>query len=360
MNVLRVKDQINTANWDGMGKNNKKGHIRAWTEYLAELNLNKKLDSHTHYSVNDVDIAIGNGIPEHNPNDDLSIYTDGSKIKGRVGCGWIITKLNHIMASGHRQLPSNCSVYQAEMSAIELALSDLKTMSTNKEIPDKTIVYVDNQSTLHSLRGVKQQSEQTQRILVILKELSETTRVSLRWIRGHDNHTGNEAADAEAKLGAQTGEMFRVPCPSSFIKIKLKEKLYNSWNNRWSNLNDCRQSRELITFEPSSKEKDSFLSKSRRTIRHLTALLTGHNCLMYHTKLKNKNAAHISSNCRRCDSADETSWHLLYDCPSLEMKRREAIYNSENPKKGPDIEWYLRLAKALGIFDELMIHHDLE
>ena len=62
----------------------------------------------------------------------------------------------------------------------------------------------------------------------------------------------------------------------------------------------------------------------------------------------------INPECRLCRESDETSWHLLYDCPSLESKRREFMFSPDNPKTGPDIDWYIKLARHLKIFDWLM------
>ena len=47
----------------------------------------------------------------------IPIYTDGSKDNDRVGCGLIINTL-----SIKQRLPSNASIFTAEVTAIDLAL----------------------------------------------------------------------------------------------------------------------------------------------------------------------------------------------------------------------------------------------
>ena len=60
-----------------------------------------------------------------------------------------------------------------------------------------------------------------------------------------------------------------------------------------------------------------------------------------------------------CKSSHETSWHVLYDCPSLESRRREYMFSPENPKTGTDIAWYEGLATKLGIWDLILQRVDI-
>ena len=56
----------------------------------------------------------------------------------------------------------------------------------------------------------------------------------------------------------------------------------------------------------------------------------------------------------------ETSWHLLYICEARDCLRREFVYCSENPKKGPDIKIISDMASYLGIMDLVMEKIDIE
>ena len=35
--IARIHDSVNKANWDGIGINNKRGHLFNWTKYLGNL-----------------------------------------------------------------------------------------------------------------------------------------------------------------------------------------------------------------------------------------------------------------------------------------------------------------------------------
>ena len=69
------------------------------------------------------------------------ISTDGSKDNGRVGCGLVINKL-----SIKHRLPSNASIFNAEVTAIDLAL-DTITESDD----DHFTIFSDSLSVLLSL-----------------------------------------------------------------------------------------------------------------------------------------------------------------------------------------------------------------
>ena len=139
----------------------------------------------------------------------------------------------------------------------------------------------------------------------------------------------------------------------SYIKMIVRERVRKTWNKQWKDLESCRQTKELIDYEPSHKHASALFKRGREGCRKIIALITGHNHFKYHVfkRMVNK-FPNISSICRFCDNAPETSFHLLYDCESLECKRREFIYSPDNPKTGPD--WYRGLAKALGIWDYVL------
>ena len=69
---------------------------------------------------------------------------------------------------------------------------------------------------------------------------------------------------------------------------------------------------------PNAKRLEDIISLSRRELRVLVRLLTGHCCLQYH--LKNMQLAK-SSNCRLCGQSEETAEHILCECDALALPR---------------------------------------
>ena len=75
----------------------------------------------------------------------VPVYTDGSKDNDRVGCAAIINNI-----SIKQRLPSNASIFTAEIKAIDLALS---AITENGD--DHFIIFSDLLSTLLSLNNKK-------------------------------------------------------------------------------------------------------------------------------------------------------------------------------------------------------------
>ena len=350
--IARIANNIDRSNWDGIGTQNKRGHLFQWTKYLG-ASLPPINVSNT-YNFTGQKVCIGDG--KHDMCG-VSIYTDGSKTDLGTGSGWAIFNDRDLVVRGNRRLPDHATVYEAEMLAISFALDDLLLVTKGTGLPKDATFLIDNQATLKTLNSIKLSGELRVNTVKKLKsfQVNYGMTFSFRWIRGHSGNVGNDIADEQAKLGCENSDVFFIKPSLAFIKKKIKEKVRAEWNSRWTNLTDCRQSRQLISFEPSDKEKSFLFSKGRQGTRKLTALLTGHNNLKYHVFVRKVSTnPHASPCCRLCECDLETSWHLLYDCPRLDMRRREFIFSPDNPKKGPDIEWYFDLAVWLGIWDWLL------
>ena len=67
----------------------------------------------------------------------------------------------------------------------------------------------------------------------MLHDLGESTQLELCWIKAHDNYTGNEIADQEAKLGTSKPIQTQVPLPKREIHKTIEESTHEIWQNRW-------------------------------------------------------------------------------------------------------------------------------
>ena len=118
------------------------------------------------------------------------IYTDWSKDNDRIGCEAIINNI-----SIKQKLPSNSSIFTAEIKAIDLAL-DAITESED----DHFIIFSDSLSVLLSLNNKKLDKPQVVKLLQKLHFLSDAHKtIFLCWIPSHIGIRGNEAADVAAK-----------------------------------------------------------------------------------------------------------------------------------------------------------------
>ena len=241
------------------------------------------------------------------------------------------------------------------MMAVIYALKDIDLhLQINKPIFNEIDFYIDNQATLHSINQVKIQGIIKNKLILAIKKFYTKHNISINfyWVKGHSGVYGNELADGQAKLGAQNGPIIQVQQSLTYIKSTLKKRMIAAWNNEWNRLVDCRQSRKIITYIPSKKQAQYLLKKRRKVCRKLVALLTGHNFLRYHLfKLYVNNNPNFSPCCRFCENDVETSWHLLMECPRTDSRRRERLFDPDNPKTGPDIAWWHGLATHLGFLD---------
>ena len=118
------------------------------------------------------------------------IYTDGSKDNDRVGCGLIINNL-----AIKQRLPSNASIFTAEVTAIDLALDTIAESDDGH-----FIIFSDSLSVLLSLHNKKMDNPLILQLLQKLHYLSCAHKtIHLCWIPSHIGIRGNEAADMAAK-----------------------------------------------------------------------------------------------------------------------------------------------------------------
>ena len=349
--VARIYNSVDKSNWDGIGSNNKRGHLFEWKKYLGrDLPPISKAYA---YNFSKTNMIIDSGSHDMLG---LTIFTDGSKTEQGTGLGWAIYNDRELLSKGCRKLPDHSTVFEAEMLAIVFALKDFVTLNHRVTATEVTVL-VDNQATLKTLNKVKLKGETALRVMKELEDFESIKgfRPTFQWIKGHSGNLGNDEADKQAKKGGREGELHFIKPSLSYIKSKVRERVRTEWDKTWNKLTTCRQSREMITFKPNNGDRSSLFSKGRQGCRKMISLLTGHNNLKYHVfKRKVSSNPNTSPCCRYCEFDLETSWHLLYDCPRFDTRRREFLFSSENPKKGPDIDWYYNLASHLRILDVLL------
>ena len=156
------------------------------------------------------------------------IYTDGSKDNDRVGCGTIIA-----YAGFKQRLPSNASIFTAEVTAIDLAL-DAITESDD----DHFIIFSDSLSVLLSLQNMKLDNPLILKLLEKLHHLSCAHKtIYLCWIPSHIDIRGNEAADMAAKESLNL-DITASQVPYTDLKCHINHFIANKWQERWSSCPD--------------------------------------------------------------------------------------------------------------------------
>lgn len=119
-----------------------------------------------------------------------------------------------------------------------------------------------------------------------------------------------------------------------------KEKAMKDWVK---GLGQKTRKRFIKGFSCERSEK--ILRFNRRDLRVLTGLLTGHACLNSHLYKIGKAE---DETCRLCLDDDESTTHLLMDCPATEWYRKEFLIGKVNEWNPYEI---IKFAKRTEIYD---------
>ncbi|XP_048483908.1 uncharacterized protein LOC125490015 [Plutella xylostella] len=168
---------------------------------------------------------------ETHTNHAVNIYTDGSKIDGKVGAALSIWNGAGQIKAIKLKLSPHCTVYQAELLAICRATRVIKD---RKE--ESFGIYSDSRSALETIANNYAPHPLAVETRCNLNQCKlQNKQVSLFWIKAHAGLEGNEQADALAKQAAK--DMKCKPhydqCPVSFVKRQIRMDSLEEWNRRY-------------------------------------------------------------------------------------------------------------------------------
>ena len=137
----------------------------------------------------------------------IHAYTDGSAFKATINAGFgILLKYPDGSSSEDSDSCGNyCSNYEAEKIAIKTAIQLIhQRFELLESKPTDVIIFSDAKSALKALQNPPYQDQKTSEIALGISNLiaAHAVHVTLQWIPGHCNISGNEKADKLAKIGA--------------------------------------------------------------------------------------------------------------------------------------------------------------
>lgn len=146
----------------------------------------------------------------------ISVYTDGSKLMDQVGCAFIVIKNNTIIKKNQFRLSDNSTVFSAEALAI---LEACRFLIRNGL--ENSRIFSDSMSVLQELAG-----QQTKNDLIReIKELIKSLPIKFFWVKAHRGTYWNEKVDMLAKDATRKKSIdFTTELGKMQIKNNLKRK----------------------------------------------------------------------------------------------------------------------------------------
>ena len=244
----------------------------------------------------------------------IRIFTDGSKIEGRVGAALSVWKADAEIKALKFALPSFCTVYQAELLALCRAGDEaLKSRECSFGIFSDSMAALQTVTNPGSTHPLAVETRDTLRRCKL-----QNKSVSLFWIKAHAGLSGNERADELAKEAALKSK--KKPeydlCPVSFARREIRLATLSEWNHRYRS-GETASTTKL--FFPDAVAAYGIVRKTNIT-HVLTQIFTGHGGFsLYLKRFKCKE----NPSCV-CDPAVEESVpHILVECPMFAAQRHD-------------------------------------
>jgi ribonuclease HI len=203
----------------------------------------------------------------------IEIYTDGSKINGKVGAAAIICKNGHDIKKLKYKLQDHCSNNQAEQIAIFKALEEIEKIQETSNKDKTLIIFTESKITMDLLRNSFKHSSIIESIRHKTKRLrGQNWTVHFRWVKARNGIQGNELVDQLAKEAAEDEEgitVFRKK-PKNTIVSEAKEKGLLKWQEEWTNTTKGAVAK---SFFPSVQQRLRLVIPETA---EFTSIVTGH------------------------------------------------------------------------------------
>ena len=248
----------------------------------------------------------------------IQVFTDGSKDNQGVGLACLIPSLQ---ISKKYCLPPLSSIFQAECIAIQIAVNVIRSYCQKHE---PYVIFCDSKSVLTAILNFHLKKNKSFEIhkcySMLLDSLNSGWSISLQWLPGHAGIPGNEAVDKLAKEAILDGEVLIPDTPNEISQIaNIIQKITRNDQLLLSNTATSRISNDSMTSTKSNLGIYHHLNRQRG--RAAFRIRSGHcGTGSYMGRFYGENPK-----CENC-KINETLEHILFDCPSYVIYRKNIIY----------------------------------
>ena len=285
----------------------------------------------------------------------VKVYTDGSKLNGRVGADFYAEYPNNSPKQAFFHLGIYSTVFQAEVLAIsEVAKNLLLDKMHNQSI----LVLVDSQAAIKALIKCTVTSITVLNCIRNRNQLGKQNHVSIAWIPGHAGIHGNEVAYYVAKSRSRSkihGSEPFITVPYASCVSTVKDWSTDRWKSMWNKRKDCLRMKELVGWT-SSRLTIRLLNLKRPHLNRVVQVLTEHCNLQRHKKTTGRAE---SSLCPKCCLEDETPNHHVGNCKLYQDIRvkyfgitKTTVHNVVTKCNINKLATYLKEAGRLPEFDQ--------
>ncbi|XP_023244577.1 uncharacterized protein LOC111642457 [Centruroides sculpturatus] len=314
----QIKYAINNISKDNFDKTIQKIGIKEPAIEISNIITKEKLDYYPNIHVFHPTISLPIKLTENlDNNNNIKIYTDGSKTDTGVGCSVVVRENKKNIHQAHYKLATYCTINQSEslviFNALKWVLKNLKQIN-NKGVT----IYSDSKVALQQLKKLNANLPIVFQSIKIIITLQDSININLNWVKGHSSNPGNDRADLLARKASDKNlNISYNRIPLTWLHQKIRSYIQTKWQERWEKSTTGR-----LTYQFFPQIQKRIKNKHFVPSFNITQILMEHgNFRAYLHRFLGKTNGKCSCNLQE----DEDSQHVIYSCPIYSNERKRLI-----------------------------------